>query len=217
MLNIPYHEHLLSPLEWFKVQPIYHDPEVPLDSTPDENVFRLRKCLEEVYAGAIAKSARSKEKQQQQYNKKVKEQGLSVGDRVLLQNKSIRGKSKLADKWESIPYTVVKILNNVFTIQQEATNIKKTVHRNMLTPCMFLPLRLTTPSRKLVQWAPTLESIQLFDPKTPPSMLHSPGKSSAVSFFCQTLVPGSDHSHHLARWNKRVKRAKDIPKMEGAA
>lgn len=125
----------------------------------------------------------SKQKQRTNYNKRVKPHKLVVGDRVLLQNKSIRGKSKLADKWESSPYDIVDIKNDViFTIRRETDGEMKTVHRNLLAPCMFVPFdgeqntvkgatnshvykkTRTTQSKKQVTWKRDLEQFCYFQP-----------------------------------------------------
>ncbi|RXN14276.1 Retrovirus-related Pol polyprotein from transposon 412 [Labeo rohita] len=59
-------------------------------------------------AARIAQKHTEKEqkKQAKSYNRKVKGTCLNIGDRVLLANKSERGKKKLADKWDPTIYTV---------------------------------------------------------------------------------------------------------------
>ncbi|KAJ8353092.1 hypothetical protein AAFF_G00109880 [Aldrovandia affinis] len=77
--------------------------------------------------------------QSDQYNKKVKGLPLSVGDRVLVANKSGRGKRKLADRWEPAVYTVVasKPQFHIYKIRDRDGQVR-TVHRNLLLAVNFL-------------------------------------------------------------------------------
>jgi hypothetical protein len=162
-------------------------------SEPDQYVLRLRRCLEEAYAKASANSAQSKRKLQLQYDRKVRPQQINIGDRVLLSNKSVRGKAKLADKWETIPYIVVGKQDTVYTIRREKTDVTKKVHRNLLTPCMFLPLEDPKPTlgdhkhtRKKVSWAPEIVTVHHYDVEFPPLSTDS------------QLSSTSDCSHRMA-------------------
>lgn len=76
------------------------------------------------------------------YNRRVKGGPIDVGDRVLLANKGVRGKRKLADLWEDAVYTVVGLNadSHTFRIQHSRTGVVKTVHRNLIMPVNFLPL-----------------------------------------------------------------------------
>ena len=52
------------------------------------------------------------------------------------------GTNKLGDRWESSPYIVIAKQPNipVFVVSSLETDKERTLHRNMLTPCMFLPV-----------------------------------------------------------------------------
>ena len=52
------------------------------------------------------------------------------------------GGRKLADKWEANPYVILSKHADlpVYTIKRVNSDRVRTVHRNLLTPCMFLPL-----------------------------------------------------------------------------
>ncbi|CAI5677245.1 unnamed protein product [Oreochromis niloticus] len=66
---------------------------------------------------------------------------LNVGDRVLVRNVRVRSKHKLADKWESSVYIVVKKAGNlpVYTVQPEGQDKPlRTLHRDLLLPCGYL-------------------------------------------------------------------------------
>ena len=64
---------------------------------------------------------------------------LQPGDRVLVRNVGLRGKNKLADRWEHKPY-IVKAQPNpdipVYEMQEDNTRSRKTrlLHRNLLLP-----------------------------------------------------------------------------------
>lgn len=79
--------------------------------------------------------------QRDQYNKRVKGQPLSLGDQVLLANKGIKGKRKLADKWLPVVHTVValKPALHIYRIRDPEGN-ERVVHRNLLLQVNFLPL-----------------------------------------------------------------------------
>ena len=66
---------------------------------------------------------------------------LAPGDQVLVCNISIRGKQKLADRWENVPHIVIRQLNPdipVYEVMREGARYKNslTVHRNLLLPFM---------------------------------------------------------------------------------
>ncbi len=66
---------------------------------------------------------------------------LEVGDRVLVRNVKLRGKHKLADKWEKDIYIVIKKAVDlpVYTVQPEGKDGPlRTLHRDLLLPCGFL-------------------------------------------------------------------------------
>ena len=68
---------------------------------------------------------------------------LHPGDRVLVRNVGLRGKQKLADRWERQAY-IVKYQPNPdipnYEVQLENSRSRKarTIHRNLLLPFMFL-------------------------------------------------------------------------------
>jgi len=108
----------------------------------DVYVKRLRNDLKEALILAQKNAEASQRRQADLYNKRAKGRSIEVGDQVLLANKGERGRKKLADKWESIPYTVVAFNPQCHTyrICNTHTGQEKTVHRNLLLQANFLPI-----------------------------------------------------------------------------
>lgn len=88
------------------------------------------------------------------HDKKVKEQVLDKGDRVLLRNLGVQGKHKLKCKWRPLPYIIVEKLPNlpVYRIKPErGLGAVKTVHRNHLLPIGYL-VRLPEDDSECESW-----------------------------------------------------------------
>ncbi len=94
-------------------------------------------------AAHIAQKHTEKEqkKQAKSYNRRVKGTCLNIGDRVLLANKSERGKRKLADKWDPTVYIVKdrNLRTNIYKLVDEGGK-SKVVHRNLILDISFLPI-----------------------------------------------------------------------------
>ncbi len=63
-------------------------------------VIKLKKRLDYAYKVASEAAKKNSARYKTQYDSKVRESTLEVGDRILIRNVSIRGKHKLADRWE---------------------------------------------------------------------------------------------------------------------
>ena len=111
-----------------------------------EYVRKLRERLLFAYRKAQEAARRSADEHKARYDLKVRETLLHPGDRVLVRNVGIRGKQKLADRWERQPY-IVRCQPNpdipVYEVQLENSRSRKTrtLHRNLLLPFMCIPLR----------------------------------------------------------------------------
>ncbi|XP_052469952.1 uncharacterized protein LOC128026725 [Carassius gibelio] len=130
-------------------------PRLPVDMMFDSALFdeqvvdydRYVQSFRDDLAQAMKLAQCSASKQQQRqanlYNKKLKGAPVNVGDRVLLANKGERGKRKTADRWESHIYIVTGMNHEVhtFRIRNSVTGTEKVVHRNLIMPVNFLPLR----------------------------------------------------------------------------
>lgn len=110
---------------------------------PKTYVSKLKHRLNYAYSTAARQANKSSMKNKQQYDRKVREAKLEIGDRVLVRNVGVRGKCKLADKWDQTPYLVVDIPNHdniVFKVKKEnGTPGVRTLHRNLLLPISFSP------------------------------------------------------------------------------
>ena len=84
-------------------------------------VKHLKSQLEESYKIATRSAAKVAEKNKTRFDKRVTPSALDIGDRVLVRNVRIRGKHKLADKWESTVHVVVKKAGDlpVYTVKPE--------------------------------------------------------------------------------------------------
>ena len=87
-----------------------------------EFVSDLKKRLEFAYGLAVEKLKEAKIKQAKTFNKKVRGSTVEVGDRVLVRNVGLRGKQKIADRWQEDVYVVVGKPNEeipVFEVRRE--------------------------------------------------------------------------------------------------
>ena len=120
------------------------------DDTPpnyDNYVQNLKRRLTSSYKTANNLANQAKLKQKSIYDPNTRDAPLQPGDRVLVQNKHIKGTQKLANRWEVHPYIVVSKQENipVYTVRCSTTGKERTLHRNLLTPCMFLPVEAEEP------------------------------------------------------------------------
>ena len=104
-------------------------------------VSRLRKDLHEAAQIVQRNSLKEQTRHAKLYNRKVKGSLLVVGDRVLIANRGVPGKRKIADKWESTPYEVISVRPelNVCRVKDCLTGRERVVHRNLLLSVSFLP------------------------------------------------------------------------------
>lgn len=105
-----------------------------------EYVSKLRIRLCSAYEKAREYAAKTSTAQKSRFDEKARSSVLVPGDRVLVRNVRIRGKQKLADRWECEPYVVVRQHNvdiPVYEVKREGSRQKtRTLHRNLLLPFM---------------------------------------------------------------------------------
>ena len=131
-----------------------HHPCLPLDVAmgihPEEGdevdyVHLLRERMQYAFEVATKNAQKSIERHKINYDRKIRGATVEIEDSVLVRNTGIRGKCKLANKWEDVPYTIVEqpdldIPLFVFVMLQEGNGMAtRTLHRNILLPVNFLP------------------------------------------------------------------------------
>jgi len=94
------------------------------------------------YKAAGEAAAKYQERNKKNYNKKARGATIRLGDRVLVRAVRDQGASKIADKWESVPYEVIGKHEGVpvYDVIQEETGERRTVHRNLLLPINSVPV-----------------------------------------------------------------------------
>lgn len=126
---------------------------VPLRESPQtshsEYVRNLKSHLEESYKLATSNSAKVAARNKARFDRPLTESVLEVGDRVLVRSVSLRGKHKLANKWEPVVHVVTKRAGDlpVYTVKPEnQSRPLRTLHRDLLLPCGFLPATADLPT-----------------------------------------------------------------------
>ncbi|KAK0130982.1 Retrovirus-related Pol polyprotein from transposon 412 [Merluccius polli] len=106
-------------------------------------VSHLKKDLHDAAQIVQRNSLKEQTRHAKLYNRKVKGSPLVVGDRVLIANRGVPGKRKVADKWESTPYEVISVRPelNVCRVKDCLTGRERVIHRNLLLSVSFLPCK----------------------------------------------------------------------------
>jgi hypothetical protein len=122
------------------------------DKQHTEYVAKLRKRLSESYDRARQNARSSGLLNKKHYDKSARSTRLQPGDIVLVRNVALRGKQKLADRWEHQPYVIVAQPNSdtpVYEVKREGARFTKTkrLHRNLLLPFMTVTDGLLEPSK----------------------------------------------------------------------
>lgn len=128
-------------------------PKLPIDLVlglhPDANNYKthseyvkgLHQLLQESYSLAAKNSRKMGAQNKARFDKKVRAAELHEGDRVLAKSVNIRGKHKLADRWEQRVHVVVSRIGDspVYVVKPETgEGPRRTLHRDLLLPCRFL-------------------------------------------------------------------------------
>ena len=138
-------------------------------SSSDEYIASLRRRLDHAYRLAAENSGESQEKNKKSYDRKTRENKLDIGDRVLIRNVGLKGKHKLADRWGKDVHVVEEQPNleiPVYQVRPEKGKKSRTLHRNLLLPCNFLPPGKPTPVPKRKEPPhpkPTIQSVEESD------------------------------------------------------
>lgn len=95
---------------------------------------------------AAENSKKAGERNKLCFDAKFRAVELVQGDRVLVRNVSVRRKHKLADRWERPVHVVVRRIDggSVYVVKPEkGSGLHRTLHRDLLLPCRFLPVEET--------------------------------------------------------------------------
>ncbi|KAK3558685.1 hypothetical protein QTP86_023232 [Hemibagrus guttatus] len=106
--------------------------------THSQYVKKLKSHLEESFHIASESSKKMAERNKARYAGRVTASTLHKGDRVLVRSVRLRGKNKLADKWEGVVYVVIDQHGDlpVYKVCPETkTGPIRTLHRDLLLPC----------------------------------------------------------------------------------
>ena len=132
-------------------------PDTVSAANQTEYARKLRERLDFAYKTAQEAAKRGTAQHKRYYDLKVRSTGaLQPGDRVLVKNVGLRGKQKLADRWERHPYIILSQPNPdipIYNVKLENSRSRKirTLHRNLLLPFMGLPLKNTRNSEETQQ------------------------------------------------------------------
>ncbi|XP_067307362.1 uncharacterized protein [Pseudorasbora parva] len=116
-------------------------PIEPPAKSHSQYVKDLKDRLRESYEIAKRNAAKLAERNKRRFDERVVASTLEEGDRVLVRNVRLRGKHKLADKWEQGVQVVVKRAGDlpVYTVRPVGqSGPLRTLHRDLLLPCGFL-------------------------------------------------------------------------------
>ncbi|PJE77579.1 hypothetical protein CI610_03495 [invertebrate metagenome] len=107
-------------------------------------VSKLRKRMEYAYKAAQTEAFKQAAQNKHPYDRSIHESRLEVGDRVLTRKVGLKGKHKLADRWDREPYLVSNIPNSdipVYEVKLESgKGPRRSLHRNMLLPFNTIPV-----------------------------------------------------------------------------
>ena len=105
-------------------------------------VRNLKSQLEESYRVATENAKKMANRNKARFNKHVVDSTLKAGDRVLVPIVHLRDKHKLADRWESYVYVVLRQSGDipVYVVRPETIDCpQRTLHLDLLLQCRFLP------------------------------------------------------------------------------
>ena len=119
------------------------EPSAESGRTQAEYSTKFQSRLSFAYQKASEEAAHQTERYKTYYDQRVRESKLEVGDRVLIRALGLKGKVKIADDWEEMPYIVTEIPMQdipVYKVRQEDGKGRvKTLHRNQMLPFTCLP------------------------------------------------------------------------------
>ncbi|XP_038135186.1 uncharacterized protein LOC119779586 [Cyprinodon tularosa] len=174
------------------------------DDEPESHsqyVQKLKSHLEDSYKLAINNSKKLMERNKLRFDRHITASELAIGDRVLVRNVRLRGKHKLADKWEREIYIVTKKAENlpVYTVRPEGKEKPlRTLHRDLLLPCGYLsatvPKKPENNARKPHPSSPTDSVEDMEDDYDDDLVLHIPVMPEPLKFSTVIEIPPNPQS-----------------------
>ncbi len=119
---------------------------LPVNHQPGSHslyVSNLKSQLEESYRVGTENAKKTASRNKARFDERVVDSTLKEGDRVLVRNVRLRGKHKLANRWEPDVYVVLRQSGDlpVYVVRPETREgPQRTLHRDLLLPCGFLPV-----------------------------------------------------------------------------
>ena len=180
------------------VSPFYlmfgRQPYLPIDSLlklpqPDlkkDWVVHHKSMLESAYRVAREKFKKEAAERKAIFDRKIVEDPLDIGTKVLVRNRGIMGRNKIQDKWRDEIFSVISVSENVYTVKSTDGKIK-TVNRNELK--RYPTSRITHPPSD-----DSDESEDEFIIITPQATVHQPPISVPATPSTSSPVPAPRRS-----------------------
>ena len=109
-----------------------------LASTTQAYVQKLQNRLQWAYKTAQEVNKKERDRSKRCFDNKIRCVKLEPGDLVLVQQKAFKGKHKIQDRWENVPYNVLEHIRpnlSIYQVQMEGENIKtRVLYRTLLFP-----------------------------------------------------------------------------------
>lgn len=111
-------------------------------TSPSQYVQTLKSRLQESYKMTTTNAAKTAKKNKTRYDRRVMASDLNIGDRVFIRNVRLWGKRQISDKWEATVHIIVGRAGTlpVYTVKPDSKEGPlRTLHRDLLLPCGYLP------------------------------------------------------------------------------
>ena len=175
---------------------------------------KLKKGLEIAYKVASKEAEKSTARHTVNYDFKVREATLDIGVRFLIRKVGLKGKNKLADKWDRHSYIIIGRPDEsipVYRVQRESGDSSvKTLHRNMLLPFSAIPsisdLDMPSPSVPMK----SARSRQVKEPRVVSHESHSESDSSE-SYTSQNVYVIRQRRKHNCQFSESKRTPVSIP------
>ena len=176
---------------------VYPNDQKPVIST-SKYIHDLEQRMEKARQIAIAANRKSQASNKRRYDraKIIPNETLHTDDLVLIKNVNLRGKNKIADRWEEIPHRVVNKLDGlpVYVIKPDEGGRTRIVHRNLLKPCEDMSTSSGCDSDDIDYYVreTVADGLRTVNPRmATPKATEGSHRSVAVSAYDNELTPSS--------------------------